>query len=474
MPIGNPLLATCDETGVVRTFEYAAGVFSQIASRGGFTHVVSLPENGNLKAPHLKWIGADDRLFISNTPDIGTPLLTALTPVLEDPITGGPGSGGFSRGEQHVSDFGRDAIIANTNNGQNILSAVTVIRFEGGTLTYSYTGAPLPYREILLRKTSPDMNYTLIRTFAGTYLFDLTSSPSAKPLTFAALGATSFDVVAHLAEWSYNNRCVLVGDTTASRVQNWRYQDSAWSLMHEVALPAGSLQAIAMSPDNRFCAISTLDGSLYRTRFYSRAGDFFQPYADLEGMGYMLAFSEDGKLLVDSRLRKCARLVGAEWQAHDSAMVNLPVAVYSQAMSYGRTDPFASARTYPNTLGDLIEGLVDLNDLKFTLLTSAGVYDATDTTADLSAEITTGRWPAGGLPLTGVVGTETPTGYSVAADDLTRIVIESALSARYGLIYEAATGKPLVHIDLIQDRTIARNRAVTFEFRDGEFLKFST
>ena len=474
MPIGNPLLATCDETGVVRTFEYAAGVFSQIASRGGFTHVESNPQNGNLKVPHLRWIGADDRLFVSYSPDIASPNLAAMTPVLEDFILGAPGSGGFSRGEQHVSNFGRDAIIAHTNNAQNVAAAVTVIRFEGGVLTYSNTGAPLPYRDVLLRETTPDCELTLVRTNLGTYLFDLTSSPSAKPLTFTAKGATSFDVVADIAKWSYNNRCILVGDLTANRVQNWRYQDDAWSLMHEVPLPAGSLQAIAMSPDNRFAAISVLDGGVYKTRIYNRAGDYFQNYQDLTGIGQLIDFSEDGKLLVDTRQRTCFRLVATEWQDHTSAMANIPVAIYSQTMSYGRTDAFGVARAYPNSLGELASGQVDLNDIKFTLLTSAGGFDPTDSVADFSAEVTTGRWPAGGLEMTGVVGTETPSGYSLAADDLTRIVFESAMTARYGLIYEVATGKPLVHIDFIQDRIVARNRAVTFEFRDGEFLKFST
>lgn len=474
MPIGNPLLATCDETGVVRVFEYAANVFSQIASRGGFSHVEVNVENGGMAAPYLQWLGNDDRLFVANAEDAGTARLHSLSPVLEDEVLATVGTPGFTRGEVHPSRIGRDIVFIGTNNGSNTLNATYAVRWEAGAFTFSATGAPIPYRNVRLRETTPNGELTLLRDNLGTYLFDLISTLDAKPLAFTAKGATAFDVVANIAKWSYNNRCVLVGDTSLNRVQNWRWLDNAWSLMHEVPLPAGSLQQIAMSPDNRFAAISVLDGGVYKTRIYNRAGDYFQTYQDLTGIGQMIDFSEDGKLLVDTRQRACFRLVGTDWQDHTSAMANIPVAIYSQTMSYGRTDAFGVARAYPNSLGELASGQVDLNDLKFTLLTSAGAFDPTDSVADFSAEVTTGRWPAGGLEMTGVVGTETPSGYSLAADDLTRIVFESAMTARYGLIYEVATGKPLVHIDFIQDRIVARNRAVTFEFRDGEFLKFST
>ena len=57
MPVGNPLLATIDASGTVRTMELVAGAFSQITSQGGF----ATPAYGPPVCP-MGW--ADDQLVI--------------------------------------------------------------------------------------------------------------------------------------------------------------------------------------------------------------------------------------------------------------------------------------------------------------------------------------------------------------------------------------------------------------------------
>lgn len=474
MAVGNPFLATWDVTGVVRMFEYTGGVFVQLGSVGGLAHVASGVSDGAMEFPFLAWMGDDTGcVFVAsqNTSQAYAVMVSPIAATLDTELF----PNGTNRGQFRASKFNRDAVIVNLNEWNTTASVFTVRADEAGALSQAQA-ATIPQYRIRLREHTPDGSLMLSRTAATTYLYSLSSAPDAQPLAFTLIGAAPFTIACDMAKWAGNNKGVVVVDVAAARAQVWRYEASQWELMQELPLPAGAPEAIAMSPDGRALAVSTLSGGVYATRIYRRIGDYFQPaQSDLSGVGALLDFSADGKLLVDSAKQSCFVMdASGVFIDNSAAMVNVPTAIAAQALSYGRVDPYGDAALYDVAPGLFADEAYDAGNLKLTLLTSAAAFDRTDSTPDFSAEVTTGGWPAGGVLLQNITSVSGPGVFSLSADPVERVIIESALTARYALIYDATNNKPLVFIDLINDRVVAKNRTLLIDFRDGIFLKFAT
>lgn len=474
MAIGNPFLATWDVTGVVRMFEYTGGAFVQLGSVGGLTHTASGLADGAMEFPFLAWMGDDDFCAVVVQQNSSQAYVATVSPIaasLDTEVI----ANGVNYGPMRASQFDRDALIVNLNEWNSGASVFSVRASVAGAISLA-VAATIPQYRVKLRESSPDGSLMLTRAGAtGPQLYTLSSAPSAQPLTFSLVGAAPFTITCDMAKWAANNKCVVVVDKTAARAQVWRYEASEWTMLQELPMLVGTPTAMAMSPDGRMLAVSALSGGVYTTRLFRRIGEYFQFVDDLAGIGAMLDFSADGKLLVDCTEQACYLKDASDtFVDHASAMANIPTAIAAQALSYGRIDPYGVASLFDGAPAVFADETYNPVNLKLTLLTSAATFDRTDTAPDLTNEITTGGWPAGGVVLQNVVSTAGAGSFTLSADPVERVVIESALTARYVLIYDATINKPLIFIDLINDRVVVKNRTLQIDFRDGDFLKFMT
>lgn len=483
MAVNNPLLAAWDTTGTVRMFEYSSGSFVQTGSIGGYTHSVSTPDLGVPEFPFLHWMGDDESCFIVREASRVHLHTHALSPaaLLINTVTLGATD---YHGPFRAAGIGHKAVAVtkqawpyptypNFSYQQKVL--------PGGAISAQVVNDSYAGHQKKVWEFSPDGTKTFWKTLLGNSNLGLTTDPiTDMPTNYSLEGEPGFLIDVDLAKWAYDNKTLVIADKGESRVQSWVYEDGSWQFVHELVIPAGVPNAIAMSPDKRKLAVSTLDGGTYRTKIYRRTGSYFIAEQEFAGIGWLLDFSGDGVLLVD-----CASQVAYERQPDESfaisagAMVNVPVGIRAQALSLGRTDPYATASLYNSAVAAFADETADLAALKITLLTNAASFTPADTTLAEATnagawELSSGGWPAGGVPLTGVVSESGDGYFALACDQISRILIDTGAVFRYAVIHDTTSGKPLIFIDMISDRSYAKSRELLIDFRDGKFLRFST
>ena len=296
--------------------------------------------------------------------------------------------------------------------------------------------------------------------------------------TFRHVNDPPFLIRGSIVEWAYNNRSLVILDKIARAGKVYVFDEaSGWYDLQSLILPAGVPHRVAMSPDTRMMALSCKDGNSYTTNIFLRIGDYFLYQQTLQNFGGLLDFSGDGTLLVDCATRRAFALSGSVFEDQSTVMVNIPSLIQGQALSAGRVSPFADGFIYDESINRLARGEVDFNNLKITLLTNEATgFDTFHSTIEQvvgDAEVTTGSWPAGGLPLENVQGVDSGPTFDYTADPVSWIVMGSNLFARYGVIYDATSGIPLSFIDFMQDRSVLQNRELIIDFRFGAFLRYS-
>ena len=483
MAIVNPLLAAWDTSGVVRMFEYTGGVFVQTGSIGGFPHSVSLPGTGCPEYASLYWMGDDESCVVIRESSRVFSYSTALTPAATQINNVVVGSVDY-HGPIRAANIANQAIAITKQAwpfpGYPEYSYQQKLALAGAvsalTVNDSYADGQKKVWEF-----SPDGTKTFWRTVPGVSNYGFAAgSLTDMPTVYTREGDPGFVIDVDLAKWAYDNKTIVIADIDAGRAQAWAYEGGTWNFIHELVIPAGVPHAIAMSPDKRKMALSTLDGGTYRTKIYRRTGSFFIAEQEFADFGWLLDFSGDGALLVD-----CAKQVAYSKQPDESfavatgSMVNVPVGIRAQALSLGRVDPFGTASLYDAAVAEFADETADLAALKITLLTSGSSFDPANTTLSEATnagtwELASAGWPVGGVPLTGVVAASGAGYFSLSCDQVSRVLIDSGAAFRNAVIYDATSGKPLIFVDLITERSYAKSRELLIDFRSGEFLRFST
>ncbi|MDW9491678.1 hypothetical protein [Sinorhizobium meliloti] len=478
MAIGNPLLATWDADGVIRTYEYSNGTFVLIGTKGAFPHAVqpAALTAGADPYPYMKWDWDDTILVllhssVSNNWQAKTfsPLLAQFDAIsiftTATNLNGGHCDSVLAAHEHWIKSSAlanRGSVKVSSGGGLSIgnTSSANTNGFDTAGFAISPDGLQFLTTPINSQTRNPAWHRRT--SLANTSL--------------AYVGTPPFTSNSQNVTWAYNNRSVIVLDTTFNIGKVWVLDGAIWNLLQDISLPAGQVKKAVMSPDTRTLAISTLDGSTWRTRIYNRIGDYFITKQDITGIGELLSFTEDGVLLVDCAQRRAFIRSGELFVSHDSAMVNIPTLIKSQTLSRGLVYPYGQASLYDIAVSSLATNTVDLYNVKLTLLKNTATFDKKDITISEvlgTHEVNTGKWPAGGLPLTNVTGLENPPFYDFTADTLRRLVLETNLFARYGVIYDATSGIPLIWMDFMNDRSVVRNRELVIDFRDGAFLRYS-
>jgi len=487
MAIGNPLLAVWDVDSVLRTFEYVGGTFIQLASVGSIVHAPSATglTAGADPAPYLRWMRDDSYLAVLRcstasvvgaqvfSPALGS--VTAFTTIATGISSGfladeyEPNSqigilySSFAALQQiKIAANGALVIPANVPGSASYLGAMDFVATKDGeNFLASYDNTKQFPVRLWYRYGSP-MDDTLGYAVGAVPVFST---------TFARLMATSYNLL-NLVTIGVNGQCkvwhMVANDGT----------EPDYAYLHDLAVPAGTAKNIAMSRDNKYMAISALNGGTYTTFIYQRIGEYFQYTQTLTGIGQLLEFSHDGMMLIDCALKQCYLLSGDTFNAHHAALTNIPSLVQAQALSKGRVAPNGYSYLYEAAVEWFANDDVDLTDLKIDFLTASASFNETHTAISTvtnggAYRTTTGAWPVGGLPLENVARVAGNGTLSIEADDLSYIVLDNNLTARYAVIYEVTTGRPLIWIDLNQTRTVSRGREILINFRSGELLKFS-
>jgi len=479
MALGNPLLAAYDSTGTLRTFEYAAGVFVQMGSLGGLAHVVTSDQiaHGAMTRPLIYWTEDDSNLGVWRTKTSTTfahDYLNADTSrVVAETTYPGSAESGVFRGERIDPNLFAIMLV-----DPGFVAANATLYFVGGTAPAFSIDGSLDQTPLFVMAARPDRQYLVMAGGGTIKTHKRTSAANVRPATWTPVTGLAPTIDVDLAAWSFNNRSLIVVDKTQNRAQVWMLDADVWTMMHDLSLPAGTPARIASSPDGRFMAISCDNAGEFTTRVFRRTGDYFMIHQTLAGIGALLDFSADGVLLIDCAEQVCYERGSDDlFAVKNGAMANIPALVVQQAISFGRTDAYGVPRLYDAAVEDFASGAVDLENLKVTLLSSAAVFDPSDATlADATSngswEPAGGGWPAGGVDLGDVAGVPGDNGYDLTLGEFSRVIVDSGITFRYLLIYDATSGVPLINVDLIEDRVVAKNRELVINFRGAFLLNF--
>lgn len=481
MAIANPILATWDTDGTVRSYEFTGGTFVQLNSRGGYPYTSALgPQEAGIHwnlAGNVIVLGRPSSQNIQNAHTLN-PILTPIGNT-NSAFAGNSGGGVYSYDKFH------DLLWAFSDpSGTGDINAFQINRttgaFEGlsGPTTYGsggFRGVTFSHDgqfAIFCDRISGGGAGLLRRIgFYSGGRFPIFGTPGSYPTITINVELAAFCPVGYT---------FIIVDKINARAQVGNIDPAANSgtgamtLTHELVLPPGTPHRLAMCPDGRRAAISGNNANVFTTYVYERRGIYWVKVQTIANFGKLLEFSVDGYLLLDCSSRIAYRSDGQQYVSLPGALSNLSTLVAAAALDLGRGDKDATQNTYDEGLKSLVNGGINLSSLKFTILSSAASFDPTHTTLSQvtnsgAYEITAGGWPAGGELLTGVTRTGI---YYLSANPIQRIMT-AGFSTRYGVIYDTANGnRPILWIDFLEDKAVPIDTRLTFTFRDGKLVNY--
>lgn len=484
MALGNPFLATYAEDDLFRTYELVAGVFVPLGVSGAYPQDPPTPaiSVGNVD-PAMAWVQNDSYLLVMQafsttqnkyrTFDPSANLISTL-----DAGSATEASGGYLA---YVKDV--DAVMQRYNTNIHANSVMYKANAMGVV-----TAGPLPtlvsYDTNTDLAVSPNGNFFSVCGKTGNArMVKRTSAQGVYPQSFTAPADIILQFAPEIIRWAGDNATVIAMSRNERIGQVYTFDGvSTFTKVHDLQLISDTLALIhkaEMSPDGRILAVSFKNGTTYTTKIYNRASGFMLPVQEIAAFGKDLTFSADGKMLIDVTVKK-ARTLGTdgEFEDADAAMVNVATDLLVGKMSLAPTDKVANPLVYIAALEPFAENTIDWDNLKFTLLTSAGSYDQSDATISEvtnsgAFEVTDAMWPAGGLPIENVVsgmGTDT---YNFECDQLVWLTFGTSMTWRYGVIYDATSGIPLICFDYYGERMVGSNREVHFDFSNDVFVRLT-
>ena len=486
--MANPLLTTWDAEGDLRTFELVGDSFVLLGIRSGLLHD---PSSAGLTAgaqeyPVLSWYYDDDHVLVART------ISAEVTGVLRVDRFGGDVGSELQYDSITIANSGEfigipiypGAILNRNVIGDGSLRAYTYLSnlgFGQPSQQSAGTGVSTGTGPVSLA-VSDDLAMVIVG-LANNARWALRTNNILPPTYNTTSVAVTFDITPDLlvfdkAVRAGSDKGIVLADKALQRAMSYAFTGGAWEASQDIPLPVGTPHQIAMSPDQRLCAISVVNGGVYTTRILKRIATYYAMKQDITGFGEILAFSADGGLLADIGLRKLYRKAADDsFSEIAGAMSGIPADQMTGVFSTALEGSIPLTRTYNGALPAFVTGTVDLEGLKFTFLKSTATFDPTDETYEDVVtgghEADGGLWPAGGVPMENIAVVQTDTTVALTTDDITRTIVGSTgLTARYGLIYDSTNNDPLVWVDFREDRIVASNRELVISFPDGEFLRY--
>lgn len=467
MLAGAPLLAIYDATGTFRTFELSAGVFTQIATQGGFDQNV---QPGGDTYPFFAWAGDQIVVVKSNG---GTNRSITLLDILLSTVASTFQNAGASSATYRVG-FAKDimtlAIMAATGSTGTIPK---VLVQPGALIAEAHANlAALGAME----SVAPSHDGAKWAQLRGAAIGNI-RNPGFNQ-AFVNDGTKS-PVRASRGAWDATGRFLIAGTPGDAYATVFRYDSevaAGYVETFQIENPAHALVCIAASPYGKHLAIGWLAEGVYTTIIYVREGAYYRAIQTLTGYGRLLNFSGDGSILVDAGARKTAVLnTGTGLYADNTDMAaNLPTGTVAQAVSDHAPVVLATANTYQKALDLVATGAFDPDSMKLTLATaSAPAFDVAHATlADTlgAAEVVTGGWPVGGIAVVNPSFTSGSGIATVTADPFERTVIISDMVYRYAVLHIA--GVPLVRYDFQTDVTVSKDSKAVFTVASDGILNF--
>lgn len=329
---------------------------------------------------------------------------------------------------------------------------------------------------VSLYNTSP-----FLRVNTATSFLDPGTDNERPNYTVTNVAQTAFNIACTEVVSSYDNSLLYFGAANGNvYVCNFTPNNSATSVSAALQTIAGTgaVHRIAVSPDDKYVAVTRLNAGVYTTIVYTRVGATLSVLQTIANFGQDLAFSGDGFYLIDGITKQARRFDGTNFAAANAAMANLPAVVSSFALSQHVDGVAGFARVYNEGVFDYSNGDVDEANLKFMLLSNAASFVATHNTLTQvtnggAYEVSGGGWAAGGQPLANVVHTLIPSGETQVTANPVNVTLTGALTFRYGLIYDDTSDTPLVLIDFINNYAAPALTTLNFDFTAPGWLKFT-
>lgn len=483
MALGNPLLATWADDDLIRTYEYVEGVFVPLGVSAAIVNSpLSTAANTTENiSPGMTWTHDDKYLLVENSPNgvNGANVVHSLNFDGSEVASQTSGAstnmaGGIYKPLRDVEGHiyrssgynGGSAAAHILADGSLELTAYTLGLTNGADAVNSVDVAPNGEFAILCGIGTAPARISL-RTNVGTW----------PPVFAAATNITTSGIEPDIVAISGDSQTLMFLSIDEGLAQTWFY-DGSFSKVADVSLPTGIIHRALASPDGRHLAVSVNNGGVFATRMFVRQVGYFLPVQDIANFGEELAFSADGILIMDAPNKRCFIREGGTFVDHDTAMINIAVDLLSASFSLAPVFKSAKPDVYIGALGEIGNETIDLDNLKFTLLTSSASFDETDTTLSQvtnagAYEVTGGAWPTGGILLENVAGALATPNYDYATDPITWLAFGSDLTWRYAVIYDATSNQPLVFLDYYGQRTVASSREVHFNFPDDVFLRLT-
>lgn len=451
---GTPLLVTLDGIGTIRTMELnSSGVFTQIASQGGFTTTAYGPTHA-----YVDWAldevivcrGNASNRFIT----LHNLLMEQLT-VVNQTVNGSLQQWrvGYNKVTPMMMIFDRTSTSTTPRKIRVLLEDLVV---ENHTAP-----ATIPNLEDVA--ISPD-NVKLSGLASSLVANVLNPNGFNGQLTWP----NSFTVESDVGKWDRTSRFLVTGKKGTDTVSVLKWASNLFTKSFDIQEVGKTLHAIAMSPYANQMAIVWINGGVYQTKLYRRLGSFYQEFQTINNFGQLIDFTADGTIIVDCLSKKALQRNGLTgvFEANDAMVANVATGVVAQALSDHVDNIFPVVDFYQNTLDMTISGgMSTIGDLKVTLATAdAPTYDPNHATlAEVlgTAEVVDGLWPAGGLPLVNPTVVSGGLESAITSDAITRVIVESGIEFRYVILH--MNGVPILRHDYQQTVQVARDDKLVIE-----------
>ena len=441
---GNPLLVTIDASGTVRTLELSAGVFSPIATQGGF----AVPAYGP-PYPVIGW--ADDEVLVIH--QSGSSRFFTLHDVLMTQVANVSQNANGS-GQIWRVGYSQDAKMAMILDGSATSTSARKMHVGNGALTPETHAYPDIVPNINNVAISPDGSK--ITGLSTTALANMLNPGMNQALSWP----NSYPEGADIGLWEKTNKYLIAGKRGDTSVFVYKFEVNN-TLTESIELSYGGqlLESIGLSKVGNLLAVGWSSGGVFTTILYRRLGGFYQAVQTLSNIGGLLSFSADSTILIDSVTKKAFKRNAStgQFDSADAMMVNVASGVVGQALSDHVPAIFSTVDYYQVGLNALTSTGLVASSLKYTLAAdTAPAYNPDHATlSDVlgTAEVSSGNWPAGGVPLVNPSKTNANLAVSYLSDDISRNIVFGSVEFRYVILHQ--NGVPVLRHDMNQNITVA-------------------
>lgn len=472
MAVGRPRLATHYPDGTVRLYELTSGVFVQVATKGTYVHTpnMSHPE-GYVQGQKLFFGWDSANLVLAYAPTTSSFVMVGFdTNLIERAVTANflnTGVGAVGAIPAISAALG-ERVSGSSSFGFLYPDFSTGVTTQTLTANAGYRGG----------EASPDGSSFIILGARNTAVVGATLNTASPPLYNINENQTELSTGVAFGTWVDNNYFVGGNDDVL-----WLYSFNTSTRLFTESLLLEKIagkpkRAASVRSNGRWIAVAYQDGANVNTAIYEKRGLYPVKVQTINNFGTLLDFTQDGSLLIDAASKKAYSYNAGSWiDVTSTVMANVATGATVQAVSTHLDNPLGFTQMYNNRLADLQLGTVNLNNLYITLMKpTAKAYDPTDNsfTAVVGAnEVSGGLWPTGGLHLTNVTQSADGTRlWKIDADDVSWIFAGTGDSARYGLVYDKTSMKPLLHINFQQDIAIPPNMSLTIQLGTAGLISY--